>query len=347
MVGGCTLLEPYYQFRLTVPSESVGRAMSELQLRAASFEVENADEEFTVLCGKAPVSELHGYAREVAAYTRGQGSLSCRFDGYAPCHNEKEIVEKAAYDPTADLENTPHSVFCAHGSGFVVPWNEVELYKHLDADEALKPASESIIPRAATLSKRYDLSDEELEAIMLREFGPIKRRRYSEPHVNAAKQNKKPSKKSLAPRRRLLLVDGYNLIYAWEVLKEIADYSLEKARESLMDILSNYVAFTKTELILVFDAYLVKDGMGSDFWHDGYRVVFTKENQTADAFIEGLMHEMGPDYSIHMVSGDRLLQFSAVHSGILRMTANEFVSELTAVGNEITEFLNRLQENKI
>lgn len=348
MMGGCVLLEPYYRFRLSVPSESVGRAMSELQLRAASFEVESANEEFTVLCGKAPVAQLHGYAREVASYTRGQGSLSCQFDGYAPCHNEAEIVENAAYDPTADLENTPHSVFCAHGTGFVVPWNEVELYKHLDASAALAPAAETIIPRAATLSKRYDLSDEELEAIMLREFGPIKRRRYSEPRVNSAENKaKKTPKRSLSSRRRLLLVDGYNVIHAWDVLKEISEYSLEKARETLMDILSNYVAFTKTELILVFDAYLVKDGTGSDFKHDGYRVVFTKENQTADAFIENLMHEMGPDYSIQMVSGDRLLQFSAVHSGILRMTTDEFVSELTAVGNEITDFVRKLNESKL
>ncbi|MBQ9805252.1 MAG: NYN domain-containing protein [Clostridia bacterium] len=347
MVGGCELLEPYYRFRLCIPSDSVGRAMSDLQLRAASFEVESANRESTVLCGKAPVSELHDYTREVISYTRGKGTLTCQFDGYATCHNADEIVANAGYDPTADLENTPHSVFCAHGAGFVVPWNEVENYKHLEANVTM-PSAESILPKPKTLAKRYDLSDEELEAIMLREFGPIKRRRYSEPRVNsAAKSGKKTSKKNIAPRRNLVLVDGYNLIHAWEPLREISEFSLEKARESLMDILSNYVAFTKTELILVFDAYLVKDGTGSDFRHDGYRVVYTKENQTADAFIEGLMHEMGPDYSIRMVSGDRLLQFSAVHSGILRMTVQEFVSELTAVGNEITEFLNRLQENKI
>jgi predicted RNA-binding protein with PIN domain len=144
----------------------------------------------------------------------------------------------------------------------------------------------------------------------------------------------------------MIIVDGYNLIYSWELLKEIADQSLEKARETLMDILSSYVAYTKTELVLVFDAYLVKDGMGSDFTHDGYRVVYTKQDQTADTFIEIMMHELGPNYHIRVVTGDRLLQFSAVHSGISRMTAKEFEAEVTAIGNEITEFIRKLAESQ-
>ena len=145
----------------------------------------------------------------------------------------------------------------------------------------------------------------------------------------------------------MVIVDGYNVIYAWDDLREIADFSLEKARDALMDILSNYVAFTKTDLTLVFDAYLVKDGTGSDFMHDGYRVVYTKEDQTADTFIEQMMHELGPDYSIRVVTGDRLLQFSAVHAGVLRMTAKEFLDEVTAVGNEITEFVRKLAEKQV
>ena len=143
----------------------------------------------------------------------------------------------------------------------------------------------------------------------------------------------------------MLIVDGYNVIHSWEALNDIAKFSLEKARETLMDILSSYVAYTKTELVLVFDAYLVKDGQGSDFRKDGYRVVFTKQDQTADTFIEKMMHELGPDYNIRVVTSDRLLQFSAVHSGILRMTAKEFEAEVTSVGNEITEFVNKLAEN--
>jgi predicted RNA-binding protein with PIN domain len=144
----------------------------------------------------------------------------------------------------------------------------------------------------------------------------------------------------------MVIVDGYNVIYAWDSLKEIAEFSLEKARESLMDLLSNYVAFTKTELTLVFDAYLVKDGTGTDFTHDGYRIVYTKQDQTADAYIEKMMHELGPNYNIQLVTGDKLLQFSAVHSGILRMTAKEFEAEVNAVGREINDFIQKLAQDQ-
>lgn len=345
MSAGCELLEPYYRFRLSVPNHCVGRAMSDLQARFAVFEIDTSDTESTVLCGKAPVSELHDYTRTVISYTSGKGTLSCSFDGYAPCHNANEIVSASCYDPEADTENPPHSVFCDHGAGFVVPWNEVESYKHLDASHLLSSSPAPILPRVSQLSKTYTLSDEELEAIMLREFGPIKRRRYSEPRVNTSeKAARRSSKKAIKPPRHMIIIDGYNLIYAWDFLRETAAYSLEKSREVLMDLLSSYVAFTKIELILVFDAYRVKDGLGSDFIHDGYRVVYTREDQTADAFIEQLMHELGPDYNIRVVTGDRLVQYSAVHSGILRMTAKEFEDELTAVSNQITDFIRRLEE---
>lgn len=347
MKAGCVLLEPYYKFRLEVPNAYVGRAMSDLQMRFAEFELESSDGDMTAIRGRAPVSELHDYTRELISYTRGQGRLSCTSDGYEPCHNQNEVVSAVGYDPEADLENTPHSVFCAHGAGTVVPWNEVDAHKHLDVSISL-PSAESIIPKAAGLAKKYQLSDEELEAIMLREFGPIKRRRYSEPKtVTAGKNEKRASKKSITPTKRMLIIDGYNVIFAWDSLKEVAAFSLEKARETLMDILSNYMAFTKTELTLVFDAYLVKDGVGSDLIHDGYRVVYTKQDQTADTFIEQMMHELGPNYNIQVVTGDRLLQYSAVHAGILRMTAKEFEDEVTRVGNEITDFVKKLAERQL
>ena len=348
MKGGCTLLEPFYKFRLEIPSNQVGRAMSDLQARCADFEIETSDEENTVIVGRGPVSTLHDYTREVISYTRGVGRLSCVSDGYEPCHNAEKIVTDIGYDPEGDLENTPHSVFCAHGAGFVVNWREVDSYKHLDAGIALSENSEAVIPRVSTLARRYRISDEELEAIMLREFGPIKRRQYKEPKsISAAPQKKEHRPKAVKPMRNMVIIDGYNLIYSWESLKKTADYSLEKAREELMDILSSYVAYTKIELLLVFDAYLVKDGEGSEFTHDGYKIVYTKADQTADAYIEKVMHDLGPDYSIRMVTGDRLLQFSAVHSGILRMTAKEFVDELIRVGNEITEFINKMTQSQI
>jgi len=347
MRAGCVLLEPYYSFRLEIPSSTVGRAMSDLQMMSADFEVESSDGEFTAICGKAPVSELNGYSRELISYTQGKGKLFCVSDGYYPCHEQEKIVAAAAYDPEADTENTPHSVFCAHGAGFVVHWRDVEQYKHLDANLSLSDSVGSILPKASGFAKKYNLSNEELEAIMLREFGPIRRKQYREPKINAASKNeKRPVKSSVSPQKKLLILDGYNLIYSWDELKELADFNLEKARETLMDILSNYAAYTKTELVLVFDAYRVKDGTGSDIIKDGYRVIFTKEDQTADAFIEKMMHEQGPNYNIKVVTGDRLVQYSAVHSGILRMTAREFKDEITTVGNEINDFLRKLSETQ-
>lgn len=347
MKAGCILLEPYYKFRLEIPSASVGRAMSDLQARFAEFEMEASDEENAVLCGRAPVSELHGYTRELISYTRGKGRLSCTSDGYEPCHNEAEIVLAVGYDPEADLDHTPHSVFCAHGAGFVVPWNEVDSYKHLDAEAMLSAREETIIPQTTKLAAKYQLSEEEVEAIMLRTFGPIRRKQYGEPKIiNHGKAEKLPKKKEQKPQKHLTIIDGYNVIHSWESLKKIAAHSLEDARKALMDTLANYVAYTKTELVLVFDAYLVKDGMGSDFMENGYRVVFTKADQTADTYIEIMMNELGPNYNVRVVTGDRLLQNSAVVSGVLRMTAKELEDEITKVGNEITEFVRKLSQSK-
>jgi predicted RNA-binding protein with PIN domain len=212
----------------------------------------------------------------------------------------------------------------------------------------LLTSSEVIIPKTTSLARKYRISDEELEAIMLRATGPIKRPKYSEPKVNSADKDKKKQKiKPQAPRKNMVIVDGYNLIYSWDNIKEISEYSLEKARETLMDILSNYVAYTKVELVLVFDAYLVKDGEGSDFKHDNYRVVYTRQDQTADAFIEKMMHELGPDYSVRVVTGDRLVQNAAVHSGVLRMTTKEFEAEVTRIGKEIDDFVKKLAASKM
>ena len=346
MRGGCTLLEPYYRFRLDIPASCIGRAMADLQLRFADAQITASDETTATITGRGPASTLHDYTREIIAYTRGLGHFHLTPDGYDPCHNADEVVAASGYDPEADLRNPPHSVFCAGGSGFVVPWQEVEQHKHLDASAALDPTTEAILMPVKRLARQYELSDDDLETIMLREFGPIRRKKYSEPKMKVvAGDKKKSSKKPIVPRRNIYVVDGYNVIYSWDALKEVANFSLEKAREMLMDTLSSFVAYTKTELTLVFDAYLVKDGTGSDFTHDGYRVVYTKENQTADAYIEQMMMTLGPDYSVKIVTGDRLLQFSAVVAGVARMTAKEFEDEVRAVGNEISEFVKRLSKN--
>ena len=347
MKSGCVLLEPYYKFRLEVPSSMVGRAMSDLQARSASFELEYSDTENTVINGTAPVATIHDYPREVISYTHGKGRLFCTSDGYEPCHDQENIVTRIGYDPEGDMDNPPHSVFCAHGAGFTVHWSEVDSYKHLEVDIKDSGDGMTIIPKASALARKYSISDEELDAIMLRTYGPIRRKKYSEPKSMSFGTKDKPRKsKIIRSQRNMVIIDGYNLIYSDDELKKTSEYSLEKARDDLMNILSSYVAFTKTELVLVFDAYLVKDGNGTEFMHDGYKVVFTKEDQTADTYIERIMHELGPDYSIRMVTDDRLLQFSAVHSGISRVTAKEFLEELTRIGNEITEFVRKLSECK-
>ena len=239
--------------------------------------------------------------------------------------------------------NPSYSVFCAQGAGFTVPWQEVEYYKHLDV--SITEDGAPLIPKISVLANRYQLSDEELESIMLREFGPIRRKRYTEPKIiTAGKSEKKSKPKEIKPQKKLVIIDGYNVIFSWDSLKKIAAVNLEEARQRLVDILENYTAYTKTELVLVFDAYRVKDGKGSDFTKEGMRVVFTKQDQTADTFIEILMNEMGPNYNIRVVTADRLLQNSAVLSGILRMTPKEFEAEITAVGNEITEFVRKLSQ---
>ena len=347
MKSGCILLEPYYKFRLEVPSACIGRAMADLQTRFAEFELEGSEADRTTISGRAPVSTLYDYPREVIAYTRGEGRLFCTSDGYEPCHNQDEVVANVGYDAEGDIDNPPHSVFCAHGAGFTVHWSEVDSYKHLEANVKDISTSQRILPKATSLARKYSISDEELDAIMLRTYGPIRRKQYSEPKLISSGKKEKPHKsKIMNSQRNMVIIDGYNLIYGSDSLKATAEFSLEKAREELMDILSSYVYYTKTEVVLVFDAYLVKDGEGAEFIRDGYKVVYTKANQTADAYIEKMMHELGPDYSIRMITNDRLLQFSAVHSGISRMTANEFIEELMRVGNEITEFVRKLSECK-
>jgi predicted RNA-binding protein with PIN domain len=202
----------------------------------------------------------------------------------------------------------------------------------------------TVIPKMSSLAARYQLSEEDVEAIMMREFGPIRRKQYREPKIiDNGKAKKLPKKKDTLPQKKMIIIDGYNVIYSWDNLKAIAAHSLADARDALMDILDNYAAYTKMELTLVFDAYLVKDGMGSDTKRGGYRVVYTKEDQTADTFIEIMMNELGPNYNIRVVTGDRLLQNSAVVSGILRMTAKEFEKEIAEVAGEIADFIQKLR----
>ncbi len=326
------LLEPYYAFRLEVPAEQLGRAINDLRARHGAFEVPEGDGVVSVLTGTVPVTAMEGYAAEVAAYTGGRGRLSCVFDRYGECHNPQQVIEQFGYEPERDVENTPDSVFCAHGGGFTVAWDKVPEYMHLES--CLKKDT-PYVPQINRRNLRLD--DKELEAIMEREFGPISRRQYRAPQVNAAQREV-----VLPPRRKYLIVDGYNVIFAWQSLKELAKEDIGAAREHLISMLCNYAAYHRCELILVFDGYKVSGGTGEKTMVHNIYVAYTKEHETADMYIERLMHDIGKNDQVTVITSDGLIQLSALHSGVLRMSAAEFEREVDAAQEEIRAMLAKM-----
>ncbi len=332
------LLEPYYAFRLTVPPEQIGRAISDIRAKSGSFDPPVETPGGTLLQGRAPVSELRDYARDVAAYTRGRGRLSCEVAGYFPCHNTEAVVTALAYDPAADLENTPDSVFCSHGAGITIPWDQVEENMHLESVLPPKPAAApAAAPRVRT--QNLDLDEKELQRIIEREFGPQKTPLYRPPAAKAE------AAVTLPPRRKeYLIVDGYNMIFAWDGLREQAGYDLSGARERLLDLLSNYCGFHPCELIVVFDSYRVRGGTGSRSRHNNLRVVYTQEDESADLYIETLVGKIGKNYAVRVATSDALIQLSALRSGVLRVSAAELERELERTNGEIAAVLRRLRE---
>ena len=332
------LLEPYYAFRLTVPPEQIGRAISDIRAKSGSFDPPVETPGGTLLQGRAPVSELRDYARDVAAYTRGRGRLSCEVAGYFPCHNTEAVVAALAYDPAADLENTPDSVFCSHGAGITIPWDQVEENMHLESVLRPKPAAApAAAPRVRT--QNLDLDEKELQRIIEREFGPQKTPLYRPPAAKAE------AAVTLPPRRKeYLIVDGYNMIFAWDGLREQAGYDLSGARERLLDLLSNYCGFHPCELIVVFDSYRVRGGTGSRRRHNNLRVVYTQEDESADLYIETLVGKIGKNYAVRVATSDALIQLSALRSGVLRVSAAELERELERTNGEIAAVLRRLRE---
>ena len=332
------LLEPYYAFRLTVPPEQIGRAISDIRAKSGSFDPPVETPGGTLLQGRAPVSELRDYARDVAAYTRGRGRLSCEVAGYFPCHNTEAVVAALAYDPAADLENTPDSVFCSHGAGITIPWDQVEENMHLESVLRPKPAAApAAAPRVRT--QNLDLDEKELQRIIEREFGPQKTPLSRPPAAKAE------AAVTLPPRRKeYLIVDGYNMIFAWDGLREQAGYDLSGARERLLDLLSNYCGFHPCELIVVFDSYRVRGGTGSRSRHNNLRVVYTQEDESADLYIETLVGKIGKNYAVRVATSDALIQLSALRSGVLRVSAAELERELERTNGEIAAVLRRLRE---
>lgn len=330
------LLEPYFSFRLEVPSEQIGRAINDIRMKSGSFDSPEESGGISVLSGRAPVTELNGYASEVAAYTGGRGRLYCESAGYDDCHNAEKVIAELAYDPEADLENTPDSVFCAHGGGFGVKWNKVGEYMHLESClEKEKPYTPPVNRR------NLHIDDKELEAIMEREFGKPKYELY---RPTVKKNDGNQTDFEMTERKSYVLVDGYNVIFAWDELKSLADTDLGAARERLMEILCNYSAYTKNNVVLVFDAYKVPGNTGERFDFHNIHVVYTKERELGDVYIEKLISEIGKNDRVRVVTSDNLIQLSAVRFGVLRMSAAEFEREVDSVHAKIGKFLDEIRE---
>ena len=373
------LLEPYYEFRLEIPGNMIGRAMTDIQKMQGTFQQPEAEEDdMMVLKGSAPVSAMRDYQIQVTSYTKGRGRLFCSLKGYAPCQDQDRIVEEIGYDSERDLDNPTGSVFCAHGAGFVVPWYEVEDYMHLEGmddseltgvstdemgDMALEftgsnsagngrgqSGSEYRPPKNACVGSYED--EEELKAIFERTFGPVKR--YKEPQFKRTFSSKSDSesyyRNSSSTKKKAkeyLLVDGYNIIYAWEDLKELADANLHAAQTKLMDILSNYQGFKKCTLILVFDAYKVEGHVEEVLTYHNIHVVYTKEAETADQYIEKTVHKIGRENQVTVATSDGLEQIIIMGQGAQRMSAKGLRDEIKATENQIhQQWHERRQSSK-
>ena len=356
------LLEPWYSFVLEVPSEQVGRAMSDIAQMNGSFEGPEAEykQGMVRLTGTAPASEMRDYQREVWAYTKGRGRITLTLKGYEPCHNAEEVIEEIGYDSERDVDNPTGSVFCAYGAGFLVKWDEVPEYMHIKEDFlAEKPGIEQDEVMAVQMGNHCNYSggysfsyddDPELLTIMEREFGSKQkeRDRYSSyrkqtvstpvRHTTVIKENE--------PKKEYLLVDGYNIIFAWEELNELAKASIDAARNKLMDILSNYQGFIGCTLILVFDAYKVKGNQGEVQKYHNIYVVYTKEAETADQYIEKTTHEIGRKYKVTVATSDALEQVIVMGQGAYRISARDFYEEVERTEKQIREINERERGEK-
>lgn len=337
------LLEPYYQFKLSVPSEQIGRAINDIRSMSGTFSAPETHGDFMLLTGSAPVSAMRNYLNEVVAYTRGRGKLSCRVKGFFPCHNTQKALAERNYNPESDLENSPDSIFCAHGAGMVVKWNQVPEYMHLES--CLESKKKLSIPSPRVVTKNLNIDEKELEAIMEREFGPIKRPQYT-PSVRLSSAKSETAAETII-KTEYLIIDGYNIIFAWDELKALAKPDLNAACTALMDLLANYRGYRRCELIVVFDGYKAKNSSGQRFDYHGIGVVYTKEGETADMYIEKLVHEIGKNEQVRVVTSDNLIQISALRAGVFRMSASEFHDEIKTISKEINLVIEKLQKQKL
>ncbi len=345
MKAKSVLLEPRYDFRLEIPNENVGRALTDIQQMCGEFEPPVSNGETTVIIGNAPVSEMQDYHSDVIGYTHGRGRLICTVKGYFPCHNQDEIITAAGYDPESDLDNSADSVFCAHGAGFNVKWNEVGSYMHLES--ALKERNDDFfepITRQQVSSYRDRLvEDKELMEIFERTYGPIKRDKRTAMYTEKEPVSSKKFKASPIPKGpEYLLVDGYNIIFAWDELKKAAEENLDLARSMLINTLCNYQGFRQCSLILVFDAYKVKGSVGEVEKVNNITVVYTKEAETADTYIEKATHDLSKEHRVRVATSDNLEQTIILGNGAYRISASEFYDEIKRTEKAIRELIETL-----
>lgn len=351
MKAESVLLEPYYEFRMELPMENVGRAMTDIQRMNGTFEGPEAENDQAVLTGSAPVSEMRGYQKEFAAYTGGFGRLFCTLKGYDVCHDAENVVEEINYDPDSDIDNTADSVFCAHGAGFIVPWYQVEEYMHVES--TMKDAEEqgegtdrqqaARLVRAQAASRTIELTREELDAIYVRTPDPVRRNVSSAPvKVSAASEDDRWRNRDTSADRKkktsgeeYLLVDGYNIIFAWDELRELSEIDLAAARGRLADILCNYQGYRKCTLILVFDAYKVEGNPGEVAKYHNIHIVYTKEAETADQYIEKTVRKISKHHSVTVATSDALEQVIILGQGARRMSAAGLKEEVELALREI------------
>ena len=338
MMGETILLEPWYTFRLEVPGESVGRAMTDVQRMCGEFEGPQMRGEMAVLTGSLPVSEVGDYWSQVAAYTQGRGRFSCRLDGYRPCHNTQQVVEERGYDSDRDVDNPSGSVFCDHGAGVHVPWNEVRSHMHVDSGWLPEEERARKAQPAPQFQRGYASQvalDKELEEIFARTYGAVKPRAFHS--VKATTKPKERPWKGLKKRtgKDYLLVDGYNIIHAWEDLSALAREDLDGARAKLIDLLRNYQSWRGCQVIVVFDAYKVKGGKGAVEQLGDLYVVYTKEAETADMYIERTTYQLSRDNRVRVATSDGLEQMIILGHGAQRMSAAELKYEVDQVMGQI------------
>lgn len=356
MQASSTLLEPWYDIILEIPTLHVGRAISDLTRMSAKLNQPEVRGEETIITGSVPVSEVKDYARTVTAYTRGLGRMFCVLRGYEPCHNQEEVIAAIGYDPERDVENTPDSVFCAHGAGYPVKWYMVMQKMHLESvlapERTQEPeaAPQREVRQTETKSASPEVADKELKAIFERTYGEIKHRdivpKSEKKKSDKTKTDEKVAIKPMKTGPEYLLVDGYNIIFAWDELKKAASDSLDAARKLLMDTLSNYAGLKKNKIILVFDAYKVKGNHGSVEKYHNIHVVYTREAETADSYIEKTAHDLSREHKVWVATSDGPEQLIILGNGALRLTAGELYDEIKLHSQEMKNVMlrNKLQE---